>query len=245
VGTEDSAPVASVVSPDGLSLLYTVLPKGQGGESALPSRIMRVPITGGVPQLLMTAPLFGPPRCARSPANLCAIAERNPDRTQLVFTVFDPIKGRGRELTRFGTDPGATYSWDLSSDGTRLAVAKQPGRRVDILFLNGHATQQIVVKYWDIGIYSSIANAGGEGVDFAWAADGKGLFTPSQAEKKFVLLYVDLQGNAHVVREQSEGFNPTMKVKFSGPWGLPSPDGRHLAMLNWTRNSNVWMMEGF
>ena len=109
VGTEDSAPVASVVSPDGSSLLYTVLPKGQGGESALPGRIMRVPITGGVPQQLMTTQLFGQPRCARSPATLCAIAERNADRTQLVFTVLDPIEGRGRELTRFGTDPGADY----------------------------------------------------------------------------------------------------------------------------------------
>jgi Tol biopolymer transport system component/DNA-binding winged helix-turn-helix (wHTH) protein len=59
---EDSAPAASVLSPDGLSLIYNLLPKGQGGTSSEPSRIMRVPVSGGVPQLLMTTPLSGPLR---------------------------------------------------------------------------------------------------------------------------------------------------------------------------------------
>jgi hypothetical protein len=58
-------------------------------------------------------------------------------------------------------------------------------------------------------------------------------------------LYVDLRGNARLVREQNGGINPTMSAGFFGRWGVPSPDGRHLAMLGWTRNSNVWMMEGF
>jgi serine/threonine protein kinase len=244
VGTEDSAPAASVVSPDGLSLIYTLLPKAQGGESAPPSRIMRVPITGGLPQLLLTTPLSGPPRCARSPASLCAIAERTPDHKQLIFSALDPINGRGRELTRLVIDPGENYSWDLSPDGTRIAVAKQPGRQFDVLFLNGRAAQQIVVKGWDIGISGRIANARGEGVDFAWAADGSGLFTPSRTAERFVLLHVDLHGNALVVREQNGGLNPTMAAGFFGHWGLPSPDGRHLAMLGWSRNSNVWIMEG-
>jgi serine/threonine protein kinase/Tol biopolymer transport system component len=244
-GTDDFAPAASVLSPDGLSLIYTLLPKGQGGASSEPSRIMRVAISGGASRWLLTTPLSGPPRCARSPATLCAIAERNSDRTQLIFTALDPTNGRGTELTRFVTDPEANYSWDLSPDGTRIAVAKQGGRRFDILSLNGRAAHEILVKGWDIGINASIASGGSEGVDFAWATDGKGLFTAGRTPQESVLLHVDLQGNAHILRQQKEGLSPTIKAGFFGPWGVPSPDGRHLALLGWTRNSNVWMIEGF
>ena len=28
-------------------------------------------------------------------------------------------------------------------------------------------------------------------------------------------------------------------------WGAPSPDGRHLAILGGTQDSNVWMLENF
>ena len=52
-------------------------------------------------------------------------------------------------------------------------------------------------------------------------------------------------GNAHVLRQQKGSLSPTIKAGSFGPWGVPSPDGRHLAMLGWTRNSNVWMLEGF
>ena len=244
MGTDDSAPATSVVSPDGLSLIYTLLPKEPGGESLPPSRVMLAPIAGGVPRQLMTTALAGQPRCARSPATLCAIAERTPDSKQLIFTALDLEKGRGSELTRFIIDPDGNYNWDLSPDGTRIAVANGPGRRIDILSLNGRANVAIMVKGWDIGADDRVSNTA-EGVDFDWAADGKGLFTAGRSEKSAVLLYVDLQGNAYVLREQKGGHAPSVRGGFSGPWGVPSPDGRHLAMLSWSWNSNVWMMEGF
>jgi hypothetical protein len=28
-------------------------------------------------------------------------------------------------------------------------------------------------------------------------------------------------------------------------WGIPSPDGRYLAIEGYVTNSNVWMVEGF
>jgi hypothetical protein len=127
----------------------------------------------------------------------------------------------------------------------RIAVAEQGGRRFDILSLNGHAAQEIAVKGWDIGIDARVANGTGEGVDFAWAADGEGLFAAGRTLLESVLLYVDLEGNAHVLQEHKGGLSPTVMGGFSVPWGVPSPDGRHLAILNWTRNSNVWIMEGF
>jgi hypothetical protein len=69
----------------------------------------------------------------------------------------------------------------------------------------------------------------------SWAPDGKGLFVGTlQCE----LLYVDMEGRAEVLWQQRL---PGRNV----PWGIPSPDGRHLAILGYTWDSNVWMLEGF
>jgi Tol biopolymer transport system component len=69
-----------------------------------------------------------------------------------------------------------------------------------------------------------------------WAADGKGFFTSSANPQGSALLYVDLKGDARVLWEQ-EGAMQTSAV--------PSPDGRHLAVLDWTQDSNIWMVEDF
>jgi hypothetical protein len=99
------------MSPDSSWILYQMFTGWTAG------RLMRVPVTGGPSDLVLTMAtppepiglagvhLHEPPRCARSPAELCAIAERTSDGKQLVFTGFDPVKGRGSELTRFDIDP--------------------------------------------------------------------------------------------------------------------------------------------
>ncbi len=69
-----------------------------------------------------------------------------------------------------------------------------------------------------------------------WAADGKGLFVSSPRGDSSVLLHVDLQGNPKIIWEQKG---------WIGTRGVPSPDGRHLAILAFKLNSNVWMMENF
>lgn len=184
----------------------------------------------------MTTRLSGPPRCTRLPVTLCAIAERASDGKQIIFTALDPVKGPGTELARFATSPGENYSWDFSPDGTHIAVARQPRRRFAILPLDGRATKDVVTR---TGIDSRTAEGRSEGVDIAWAADGKGLFTAGRTPQKSVLLYIDLRGDAHVVREQNGGLPPIVKTGFFGPWGVPSQDGRHLALLNLSRNSKV------
>ena len=54
------------------------------------TKLMRVAVSGGHPGTVLTGNLYGPPSCANPPARLCAIAEQNPDRTQLVFTCGSP-----------------------------------------------------------------------------------------------------------------------------------------------------------
>ncbi len=37
----------------------------------------------------------------------------------------------------------------------------------------------------------------------------------------------------------------TMGNESAGTSGIPSPDGRHLAMMGYTYNANMWMLENF
>ena len=132
-----------------------------------------------------TGPLYGDPRCARSPATLCVIAERTADMKELVFTAFDVLKGRGRELVRLNTDATADldYVWDLSPDGTRIAILKYSAGSIRVFPLDGSPSQEIVAKGW-----TSLQSVN-------WAADGKGFFVSAAATGGSTLLRVDLQGN--------------------------------------------------
>jgi len=188
------------------------------------NKIMRVSITGGSPQLVLTANMEEWPRCARSPATLCAIAERSADRKQLAFIAFDPVKGRGRELARSDADAMKDYHWDLSPDGTRIALLKHREGRVQILSLNGQVPQEITAKGWNT--LSSVV----------WTADGKGLFVSSYTQRGADMLHMDLKGNVGLLWEHPGGVEI---------YGVPSPDGRHLAMRGWNVESNLWMMENF
>lgn len=71
--------------------------------------------------------------------------------------------------------------------------------------------------------------------DLRWAADGKALFVGTTRGE---LLYVDMEGRAEVLWQQRVSSRPAI-------FGVPSPDGRHLAMLGGTAENNVWMLEGF
>jgi hypothetical protein len=70
-----------------------------------------------------------------------------------------------------------------------------------------------------------------------WSPDGKGLYCGSRSPRGGTLLYVDLKGNARVPWQ--------FKGQGGNIWGIPSPDGRYLAILGEATNSNVWMLEGF
>ena len=229
------------MSPDGTWILYTPLPSDSNLSSQL--ELMRVPIKGGPPQLVLTAAAatYDGVRCAKAPATLCLIAERTIDRKQLIFTTVDPLKGRREELGRSDIDPDAasTYLWDFSPDGTRVAILKYAEGRIHILPLSRNVSQEIVVKGW-----SNL-----QSVDWAW--DGKGLFVSSVTEPRSVLLNVDLKGQVHLLWEQ-KGSIAASGGPFDQPLGgpsaptaLPSPDGRHLALYCWSLDANIWMMENF
>ncbi len=168
-------------------------------------------------------------KCSWSPAPLRVLSEESPDKNQCIFTAFDPMNGRGPELTRISIKrPVESYFWDLTRDGSRLAIAQDlPGRerRIHILPLSGGEDREVVIRR-EIQMTS-----------LDWATDGRGFFVGS-GPPGGVLLFVDMNGHTEVLwkRETLWDF---------GPRGLPSPDGRHLAILGWTMDSNIWMLENF
>jgi eukaryotic-like serine/threonine-protein kinase len=229
------------VSSDGEWILYIALPEQADPPSEL--KLMRARMKGGPPQLVltMTATAYAGLRCAQAPSTLCALAERTTDGKQLIFTAFDSLRGRGRELAKFDIDRAAatTYVWDLSPDGTRVAILKYSEGRIHVLPLGGQASQQIDVKGW-----KNLQSV-------SWAANGKGLFASSLTTGSAVLLHVDFRGKARLLWEQKGSISPAGRPWDeplggpSAPWAIPSPDGRHVAIYSWTLSANMWMMENF
>ena len=215
------------VSADGKWVL-TFLNRKPGDTSG-PEHLMRIPFTGGSPELILTARPNSEASCSNPATHLCVIAEATEDRKHLIVTAFDPVKGRGLELARFDTDPNPQDQnqyciCEISPDGTRLAARQGDVGPIRILSLRGQPAQIIQPKALNMG------------PEYHWSADGRGLYVSSTLQGRTVLLHVDLHGGAHVVWE-NHGNNTT--------WGMPSPDGHHLAILGWTENSNMWMMENF
>ena len=77
------------VSPDGKWIIYSPFPKNYGPGVMVD--VLRVPMTGGTPQLILRDNIADTVRCAQSPATICAIAIE-PDKKHLVVTSFDPSR---------------------------------------------------------------------------------------------------------------------------------------------------------
>jgi serine/threonine protein kinase len=220
----------AIVTPDGAWVIIQLYSNsGPEGSSDL-DELMRVPITGGSPELIFPMKGWSVPLCARPPSNLCVLAEPAKDWKQMSVTAFDPVKGRGLELTRFDIDSNEqnhSCLCDLSPDGTRLVVASGSKGPIQILSLRGEPAQIVPAK-------------GLAPLNFLhWTGDGKGLLATRMTNRGGELLHVDLQGNATVLGKCSES------TQARECFGLSSPDGRHLAMNEGRLNANMWMMENF
>lgn len=211
------------MSADGSWFLYG-LPTRPADQST-DTNVMRVPVAGGPPQLVLAARPHSQIFCARSPSNLCLIGERTEDRKQIILRAFDPLKGLGAEVTRFDLDPDDDrWTLAVSTDGTRIAATRNPEGPIHVLSLRGQPAQKINVK-------------GRKGIlRLDWAPDGKGLYVSSEAQGGAELLYVNFQGDSLGLWKNRAG-------NFTA--GLPSPDGRHLAIMGLAFDGNIWMTENF
>ncbi len=214
------------VSPDGVWVLYFARQRDRMWSWDEPLRLMRVPLGGGHSALVLSERRLYSVRCARGPANVSILGDREPN--QMVFYALDPLQGRGREIARVEVNlPLDQSHWDISPDGSQIAVvlgSEREDSRIGVLDLAGRSAHNVIVKGW----------TGFQSLD--WSANGRGWYISSRSAVGANLLYVVLRGHAHVLRQQPGSFQT---------WGIPSPNGRYLAFLEWTSGGNVWMLEDF
>jgi serine/threonine protein kinase len=213
------------LSPDGSWILLEGAPTGSRNLG-----LYRADLRGGTPQLLffIDAPMqFW---CTNKAANFCVFGRPSTDKNALVVVAFDPLGGQGKELVRIplevgsSADIGLDYSWQLSPDGSRIGIVKRHGNQIRLVPLRGGETRTIALK----GLPDLL--------DLSWAIDSGSFFVSTVQPGGATLLHVALNGNAWPVWQQHQS-------KFT--WGIPSSDGRHLAILGTNSEANVWMIDNF
>ena len=220
IGAGDA--LVPTLSPDGLWILYATTPKAEGNSMSV--RLMRVPLSGGVPQEILRTRGYINHDCGRFPGTLCVFGELT--EGEIILWAFDPALGKGRELTRIPVSPSELHDLAVSPDGSLIAVTKgfDPEGRIRILSSTGEPERDVVVKEW--GGFSAVN----------WQADGKGFFVSSRSARGGSLLHVSMDGRAQVLWEQ----------KARGAlYGISSPNGRYLAFAGSTEDGNAWLIENF
>jgi len=212
-------------TPDGKWVLYGTSPQGL----SKPIQWMRVPLNGGTAESIFPPEhevmLEEWPTCAMPPANLCAMVALTADRKQVTVTILDPLKGLGKELTRFDRNPDSSdLACELSPDGTHLAFIAGPADPIRIRSLRGGPDRVIPTKGWN------------SKHEMYWATNGKGLLVTNNVKGGADLVLFDFDGNARVLWHNNGGYYP---------WGFESPDGRHVAITGSELSRNLWMMEDF
>jgi len=196
------------------------------------TELMRMPASGGISRVVLNIPQLVNYYCTTLPANFCVVAIRA--QNELIFYRLDPTKdpppagfqqAQLLELGRTDYDPS---DWGISPDGSRVAMLKPDAHegRIHLVPLTGGASpSDVIVKGWT-GLFT-----------LNWAADGKGWYVsnrPIRGAGSF--LYVDLAGKATILNAP-ESLVPS--------WGVPSPDGRHLAFASSQGSVSAWLIENF
>jgi hypothetical protein len=219
---------------DGLLLYWQLLaaPNGEPRQAEL----IRVPLPDGDPERVLLggqALRFKrngrpPPRnvlfhCAQQ-SGACVYSELV--WNELRFTSFDPRLGPGRELMRIDAEHTPTVvAWDLSPDGSQIALPMENGRLRILHLDSGKALQQEIRS--KCRLYFA-----------TWNPDGNSLYVTATCpgEKQYKLFLVELGGKSRLLFESANQWigNP-----------IPSPDRKHLAFALKPQRVDVHLLDGF
>ncbi len=203
---------------DGSWILYHDRAGSASQPDSAPQRLMRLPVGGGSPVQVLELPA-GAAFDYRCPLKTGSCVLSQKQGRELLFYGLDPVRGKGPLLGK--TDRWAprmlSWAWDVSPDGSRLAVV---GAGINILTLANGAWHEIpVAAHWQTDY-------------IAWAADGEGFFVTSST---LDLLHVTTAGKVNVLSHNDRAQWPA--------WPVPSPDGKYLAFQAQTYDFNAWIME--
>jgi len=192
-------------------------------------RLMRVPLDGGVSQLVVEDSGINNFQCARLPSRECIYSKLTKDA--LVFQEFDAQTGAktgtAKKVLGIQEPEWQYYNWSLSPDGRTLALAKKmrASTEAEIRLVPTRGGPERILKVKDLGRLATID----------WAADGKSFWASAVRHgETTALINIDLQGRAKPVLQES---------KPHVGWAIPSQDGKHLAIWEATGGSNAWMLE--
>jgi Tol biopolymer transport system component/DNA-binding winged helix-turn-helix (wHTH) protein len=216
VGGDDSVTIARL-NPDGSQVFYLQPSRTKANGVSL----MRMPLSGGTPQVILQRDAIDNFQCARLPSTLCIYGQSS--ASDIRFFSFDPTTGKDAPLAHHVN--GSKYNWTLSPDGQTIALAQWHQPEIQLVSTRNGSARTLLVKGW----------AGVSSID--WAADGQTLWASSSAFRGTqALLNIDLNGRVRSMFQDAD--------KDVG-WAIPSPDGRRLAFWEASGSSNVWMLQGF
>jgi len=151
---------------------------------------MRRPVAGESPEMVLQEPRKGAQglylwdyKCPLKQGSPCVLGEKNGD--DIVFYSLDPVRGKGRQLGRAALRPYFGWDWDVSPDGSRLALIGELNHDglIQVLTLADSSWHEISPEP-PFGLQMFIA----------WAADSKGFFVTSWKNDSVRLQHVALAG---------------------------------------------------
>ncbi len=230
--------------PDEQCILFMEWPNATPAQPVpTAGHIMRMPAGGGPSDAVMAVQGYygagGPGsylsavggfpsfRCPREKGALCVEAEKDASGSKVIFTAFDPYKGRMRKIAT--VDYSGARFWDLSPDGKRIAYGANELEQANIhLFETSGSSGEDgtpPVKTLSISDVNRLQT-------LAWTADGKAFFVAAQTSRGSVIWLVEESGKARQLSARA--------------WAVqelsPAPDGRKIAISELTTNSNAWMI---
>ncbi|MDE3179443.1 MAG: winged helix-turn-helix domain-containing protein [Acidobacteriota bacterium] len=184
--------------------------------------LMRAAFERGKPEEVAQITGFNGFRCARGAGKGCVVSLARSG--ELTFRRLDPAAGVGGVILTMRLAPAESFDWDLSPGGDRIALVDGHSAFIRVIGLRGGARETVRV------------NGQPRLQSIAWRADGKGWFIGAAEANGAALLAVDPGGGAHVLWQGPNNFVP---------YGVPSPDGRHLAFPEYSAVDRVWMLENY
>jgi DNA-binding winged helix-turn-helix (wHTH) protein/Tol biopolymer transport system component len=216
----------AIFSPDGAFVLYDEQVAGSGSspwDAAM--RIARAPVSGGAAQTVLEQRGLAFYGCSRA-SDRCVMGVWRPQALDVY--ALDALRGKGARLATMDAQPDTThYRFALSPDGATLASVSLQTRsgRIHLMPLAGGSSRDLEVSGWNDLHF------------IAWAPDGTGWYVSSETATATTILHVDRHGDARPLLRQPG--------RFAAIWSLPSPDGRHLAFVQYNPANNAWLLENF
>ena len=206
------------LTPDGRFVLYVEAPYPQPKHTH--ARLMRAPVAGGgsPEQVLVSDDNVRSFQCSFAAPGACLINELR--ENEEIVSQFDPVVGRGKVILR---NPIGVGDAAMSPDGRHIALAAgQPRNRIRVLKMDGAIEKEFIVS------------AATRIVGLDWSADGRSFYCGDVSRNISSLLRVEPDGKSQILWSQTGQHDM---------WGVPSRDGKYLAIHGVTESANVWTVD--